>query len=337
MEIFKRISSYITYLAIGISALMIFDKIAPSVMDNFVARSSLLFFTALFAFILEKLILNSARVQPYSIAIIGLPQSGKTTLIISLFQEIFRKKVLRVQATLKGESTIARVNDLMEKKESGIPFGPTDDQTMFAYRTNIRTRELFFKKEYRVEFGDYPGEYSESLATDDYLLKGDKKYVSDLKKSEFFKWCLEAQAYIFVVDIYKYLYSPSKEEFIASSKRLVRESCQFFIDSSSENANTIKKRPVLLIFNKMDLFQRRNQEERITDDGILPGLIELENKLYSESCRLLEKDFDDLIIFLNSEFKQFHVLFTSNFATLNNNLVDIKNIIKHILPTRAKL
>jgi type IV secretory pathway ATPase VirB11/archaellum biosynthesis ATPase len=87
-------------------------------------------------------LLKRALPKAYDVAIIGFPKSGKTTLITALFGEIFASRITTVEATLRGQSTIERVNHDLAKLEMGEAVGPTTDQDLFAYRTTI-TGTLF--------------------------------------------------------------------------------------------------------------------------------------------------------------------------------------------------
>lgn len=274
--------------------------------------------------------------QAYNVAIIGFPKSGKTTLIVSLFQEIFNRKIAGIKATLKGSSTIERLNEQIAKKEGGFAIGPTNDQTMFAYRTNIESKGLLFKKEYRVEFGDYPGEYSEELS--------DAAHFERLKKSEFFKWCIEADAYIFLIDVGKYLLEQNKMSFIAGTSKSIRESWQHFLDYAEVSGRNAHKKPVILVFNKMDLFciadkKAMTQEEynlMIDESGfskkIVPRVFELNLETNVRNSNYLLNEFRDIISYMKSESNQFHVLFTSSFGMINKRLIGVHDILKYIFP-----
>ncbi len=286
---------------------------------------------------------KSFSYKPYNIAIIGFPRSGKTTLIATLFQQIFKQKVSGLKATLKGESTIERINELIEKKESGLPVGPTNDQTMFAYRTEIEIGNSPLTKEfYRVEFGDYPGEESAKLA--------DNSYFDNLKKTEFFKWCFEANAYIFIIDVAKLALAIDDDKpnaYIASVSKAIRQSWQHFVDYNL-NRSGIKKKPVLLIFNKMDVCNLSH--DKIDDDKWInevhriaysfdevPNVDELDKDAYQKVQKILLKEFADIISYLESEINQFNILYTSSFGTIDGNFPDVEKILKLIFPKKTIL
>lgn len=275
---------------------------------------------------------------PYNVAIIGYPKSGKTTLIVSLFQEIFKQRIQGVKATLKGESTIERINDLIERKEKGLVVGPTNDQTMFAYRTNIEVGKGFSLQEYKVEFGDYPGEFSEKVVNSEYF--------NIFRKSEFFKWCSEADAFIFIIDVGKYILSQNKKEFVAEMSKLIRQSLQHFMDNNYLRAKDKKLGPTLLIFNKMDLANyywsddwgtiipdyNQNIHKFAYSEDKNPPIRSLSEEKYFKLSNILEDTFRDLIVYMKSECKQFNILFTSSFGLVKDELPDIQKVLKFILP-----
>lgn len=336
------------YLVISLCALLIlisqtilkgaqnentFAKHLTDILPQLVA--TILTTTIVFGVIESSLYRRDFLSTSYNVAIIGYPQSGKTTLIVSLFEEIFNRKVYNIKATLKGESTIERINALIEKKQSGISPGPTTDQTMFAYRTMIEVGKGIFRKKYKVEFGDYPGEYSEKL--------NENEYFDELRKSEYFKWCIEANAYIFVVDVGQYLLSKDKDKFVATTAKAIRQSWQHFLDFNL-NENSKKHKPIVLVFNKMDLAAHFDFKENkifyssIEDDFLkkIPKTEPLIDSQYTSLRYQLDKDFHDLIAYLSGETNDFHVLFTSSFGTIAGKLADIGKILKFILPRKWK-
>lgn len=270
--------------------------------------------------------------RPYNIAFIGIPQVGKTTLITSLFQEIFNRKIKGINASPKGESTIKRINLQIEKKEKGLPIGPTTNQTLFAYRTNIETGSGFFKTEYKVEFGDYPGECTGKLT--------DSESFDEMKKSDFFKWCLEADAYIFLIDVDKYLREKDKTSFISDRSKEIRESWQLFIDYNSDSERKVKSKPVILIFNKMDLGDLLDNEngfffENIDEKYFEPHVFELNKNNYTILKNKIEEDFDSIIKDLQHECYQFNILYTSSFGEIDHRFAGVGEILRLIFPSNT--
>src|SRR5271157_4011579 len=65
-------------------------------------------FTVLMVVMFLYVIFSNKLPIAHNVAIVGFPESGKTTLITILFGEIFARRVLGVQATPKGARTIER-------------------------------------------------------------------------------------------------------------------------------------------------------------------------------------------------------------------------------------
>lgn len=155
---------------------------------------------------------NRARniVIPYNIAVIGLPRSGKTTLITSMFQMIFYNRFLSRRVVPRGTETIDRINRDAETIRMGRSLGPTAEQDIFAYRADLtKNRFGVFKNTYQISIGDFAGEYSLKMAE----VSGDDKSNQWLHQTSFFKWIMEADAYIFVFDIAAY--KRDGEEYLA--------------------------------------------------------------------------------------------------------------------------
>ena len=133
------------------------------------------------------------------VAIVGFSRSGKTTLITSLFGEGFRKN-LPINLEPRGSKTIDKINLSLEMLNKGKALGPTQDQDMFSFRADATTGSYFARSTYRVEFGDFPGAYTEKTSEEK-----DNNKIKWLHNSEFFRWIADSDAIIFVVDLGKYL------------------------------------------------------------------------------------------------------------------------------------
>jgi len=277
---------------------------------------------------------NISPIQ-YTVAIVGFPQSGKTTLLTSLFGEIFARKIIGIEVEVKGQSTIERVNEDLAKLKKGIALGPTKDQDIFAYRTNITIGNIF-KRSYKVEFGDFPGD--DSI---EYI----KKYGPWLHKTEFFKWIAEADAIIFIVDIGKYLLSIQKgNSYSAEMVSAIRAAWQHILDtkSASESTSRIRRRPILIAFNKADLLSIDKKESKINDINKLimtlgfsnktPGIIDIDELYLNELRKDILNDFSDLFQYFKGEVSHFKYIFTSSFALVNNKRVGIQDLLIYVLP-----
>lgn len=134
------------------------------------------------------------------VAVIGLPRSGKTTLITVVFDAIMSGRLARY-ASVSGLETVERLTKYLSLINSGVNLGPTTDEEVFAYRYVVnRKRFGIFSTKYDVEIADFPGEYSEELSRD---LQSRVKQPSLFQK-EFFSWIIRADRYIFVIDAEAY-------------------------------------------------------------------------------------------------------------------------------------
>ncbi len=181
----------------------------------------------------------------YRVAVIGRPQAGKTTLITAMFGHMFRSKMQGFDP--RGKSTIERVNGDLANLELGIAPAPTTDQERFGYRvdyrpsTNVPFRRLY-SRTYKVEVGDFPGEYSSGL------VEGPRDW---LHNTEYFKWAVDADAFLFVVDAAQ-AFGLDSEEYCATIGRLVRASWQLLQEHHLEGRGNLENKRVVLAFTKCD-------------------------------------------------------------------------------------
>ena len=204
--------------------------------------------TVVFASAVVSFFLNLRIPRLYSIAVIGFRGSGKTTLITALFREILEGRIKRVQATLSTRSTTERVMEGIAALDEGKPLGPTKDQDMFAYRTNI-VLGTHIKKTYKGLIGDFPGRMSEELADNT---------VAPFIEPEFARWVNEADAFIFVVDVAPCFmgYESDKgvnREYVIKMTAAIRTAWQNVLNEHTATAKRLKSYPVVLAFTKSDL------------------------------------------------------------------------------------
>lgn len=236
----------------------------------------------------------------HSVAILGFPKSGKTTLITSLFAEVFARNIPFVTITPRGESTINRVNEDIARLENGEKLGPTTDQDLFAYRAELRTGNGLFSKRYKFEVGDFPGEDTE-------------KFVQEssqwLHESPYFKWAMEADAFVFVIDLSKVLDKETSSNYRSYVSSAFRASWQKIKDQHYDGEFGISKKPVVFVFSKSDLLVEKD----------------------ADSIRV---EFSELIRYFKSESDFFSVVFTS--AYQRSNVLGVRQgmdeLLKGVLP-----
>ena len=308
------------------------------IFDDSTAKS---FFTYVFL-IFAALFVNAfmemySEPLPHYVALVGFPQTGKTTLIVSLFDEILAGKIPSIRAIPRGSKTIDKVNEHLETFKNGRALGPTKDQDIFSFRADIKLKRYILTRTYKVEFGDFPGEDS-----DEYALK----YGPHLHSTEFFKWVVESDAIIFVVDLAPYLTARDEARiaYIAQISSAMRIAWEHFLDSNVHQINSVKKHPLVLAFTKADLFDidediqdGKSFEEEITKLGFgdkTPPVKEINPETLSEGQNRVLEDFDDLIKYYETNAPNFQVLFTSSFGLQNGKRLRFSELLSGVLPRK---
>jgi hypothetical protein len=249
----------------------------------------------------------------HNIAIIGLPQSGKTTFITSTFGAVMYGKInlSGYNAIVKGNSTIDRINQNLSLLDKGIPIGATTDQTLFAYRLNIEEQNpSFFRssKEYQIEFGDFQGEMTEGLI--------DLETNIWRHDSEFFNWIKDANAFVLIIDLGKYLLN--KKDYVPEISKSLRSAWQKILELNDYRKKEILKQPVILIFNKADLLVKyKNLSQSDIDNLAFSKYDKLPEITYSNIDKSIihdvEIDFENLIDFFSLSCNKFGYYFYSSF------------------------
>ncbi|MFC2108410.1 GTPase domain-containing protein [Candidatus Bipolaricaulota bacterium] len=266
-----------------------------------------------------------------NIAIVGFPQSGKTTLIISLFGEMFARRV-NLPIAPKGSSTIKRVNEGLAALSTGRPIGPTTSQDRFSFRADVTVNAFPFRRIYKVEFGDFPGDESEDI------LKEDVEWLHD---SEFFGWVLESDAIVFVVDVGRYILD--RNAYSAFMSRAIRAAWQEFCQVNIDKRARLAGFPVVLAFTKADLLVRTalldegvDRQSRVADAAFgecLPAEIRIDQKDLAESMSGVTRDFADLMKYLTGQTEKFRAIPLSAFGRDQTGiLLGFDKFVKSLLP-----
>lgn len=260
----------------------------------------------------------------HNIAVVGYPRSGKTTLITSLFSEIFSRNISNISITPRGEETIKRINDDIARLESGRDLGSTTDQDLFAYRAEMVTGKNIFAKRYKIEIGDFPGEYSEELAT---------KGVEWLHELPYFKWVLNADAFIFIIDCAHIVYDDNNLEYRYKITSSFRAAWQKLKDHHYDGMNSLLKKPVAIVFSKIDLFITKKHSSNESQARFV-GTQYISESQIDEIKEELMRDYNDLIKYFESETKRFNVIFSSSFAknTKDGIRFGAKKLLDSVLP-----
>lgn len=232
------------------------------------------------------------------------------------------------------------MNRHLKRLEQGKALGPTTDQDLFAYRTNIEIKRFPLPQIYKVEFGDFPGEDSKDFSA---------KYGEWLHTTPFFKWANDADAYVFVIDLGMYFKKiENRKTYVAEISAALRAAWQHILEHNSDAEKKVHHRPIVLAFTKADLvsivFNHKNIKEPEVIDSISTEIIKLgfgENvpeihpineQSYREGVKTVEADFSDLLEYFKRETKKFHTIFVSSFGTLKGIRLGFSELLRYVLP-----
>ncbi len=284
-------------------------------------------------------ILRSKFPISHGIATIGFPKSGKTTLITVLFNELFTNR-LGIQTIPRGLETIERVNDNIAKLELGKSVGATTDKDVFAYRIDVIRRNCFcFKSYYKVEIGDFPGEDSQKFT---------EEFGHWFHHTPYFKWAMEADSFMFVVDLAPALV-PTKEygtpqEYVAKMTQAIRAAWQRLNEYHYEGQQQLSKKSVVLVFTKSDLFgitSEVNDLDAVTQEILklgfdsIPAPNEIDAVKFKDGQETVLKMFADLISYMKNQDSRFQTIFVGCFSFepgQRQQRLGIKKLLDAILP-----
>ncbi|MDG4562468.1 MAG: 50S ribosome-binding GTPase [Candidatus Competibacter sp.] len=249
--------------------------------------------------------------RSHRVAVIGFPQAGKTSLIVALFAHYFRRGVRGALILPRGEETIRRVNSLIAEVESGKGITPTTDQDLFAFRAEVNQRSALdlLSRRYKLEIGDFPGEYSEEFIASSQPW---------LHNTNYFEWAIGADAFLFVIDSKKAL--ENKDNYVATQKSAFRAAWQRIREHHIDGARRLHGKSAVLVFTKADLVSDTSWTGSMKDQ-------ELERL-----NRRLDGLFADLIEYFRREIPRFRTVVTSVVSGDSDERVGVDVVATLILP-----
>ena len=245
----------------------------------------------------------------HRIAVIGYPQTGKTTLITAVFAYLFRHGIRGASIVPRGEETIARVNSNMESLELGRPIGATRDQDVFAYRAEVKFQSFPFGRRYKLEIGDFPGENSVEFT---------EQYGEWLHRTKYFEWAISADAFVFVIDVGK-VFDLDGQEYVARQKSALRAAWQRIQEFHLDGSSNIRRKPLILAFTKADL-------------GLSHSALGISESEIQKLTANLEERFSDLIAYLRRETNRFETIATSALLSTRGDRIGIQKLATRLLP-----
>ena len=187
----------------------------------------------------------------YRVALFGWPKSGKTTLITVMFWELQLREGYRHLLTPEGD-TIDKVEKNISHLKTGKSLGPTKTEDVIEFAARVERKSLFGRKAYRVLFGDFPGEDYDQFVD---------KFDGDFSKTPYFRWAVEADAFIFLIDLGAHFSSMDRRKFRADVESSIRRTWFKLLDHHVEGAAALKDNPVIIAFTKADVLAEVRESE----------------------------------------------------------------------------
>ncbi len=184
---------------------------------------------------------------------------------------------------------------------------------------------------YLVEFGDFPGGGSQ-----EYYQPYDSPW---LHTSEFFKWVVDSDAMVFVIDLAQYLIA--RTDYVAKTSSAFRAAWQRFIDDNRYRTRQIRQHPLVVVFTKADLLAVREDlepgtfQKQIAELGFgefVPPIRELQSDALENMTNRASTDFTELLEYLRTETSNFHVVFTSSFGLADGKRFGLATMLDAVLP-----
>ena len=275
----------------------------------------------------------------YRIAVLGVPRSGKTALIGSMFDCIFSAQESK-KFTPVGQETISRVNRLIAQLNARQPLPPTVEADVFVFRFLFRkTGGLIIKPvRYEGEVVDFPGELSQKLLDS----AGDGSIRDDvaLFDREFFSWVVSSKVHLFVIDLGQYLLSEDRIGFVAGITSEIRATWQLLNDEMNQSVRS-STRKVAIVFTKSDLLETidgleltEKQKAAVRRQGYdsSPTFFSKPKKGDSQLARYIRWDFEDLITYFSKENCAYRDFFVSSYRAGLGDRWGIPELVQFILP-----
>jgi hypothetical protein len=312
-------------------------------MQAILSAGGLLIAGAAVAEFLRRYLLNPTPTA-FRVAVIGLPRSGKTSLIASIFSFIFRNRINR-SITVSGAQTIDNVNRAVALLEAGLSVGPTREGDTFVYRFRLQGTPVFsfIPRRYDVEIADFPGEYSEKLFDDSRESSAQRESSMYLFNKEYYSWLLSSQVFYFVIDVGAVLCSVDVASFAANLKARIRASWQVLEETWSERGYDPRLRRVFIVFTKADVALLAPEGLALGPGDAKADIFELAFKSpkrldhfdmaqMHQRMRAVEAEFEDLVRYFESKRVYARTFFTSAYAFDGGERYGIEELLRFTLP-----
>lgn len=200
--------------------------------------------------------LSYARPFTMRIAVVGPPNSGKTTLLTMIYRELSVNQDSSVHFMPYGTETIEFISRNIERLSNGNWPLPTLPGILFPFRARASVRKGLISKEFIIEAGDYAGEHMEEFLPEE---------VGFLHKSDYFQYVLDADAIFFILDGRR-LYEGGRSAQVAVDE--IFTAAQIYLSSKGRGPGAVSQVPAALVITKSDLINRYDSEYHVVFDRI---------------------------------------------------------------------
>ena len=273
----------------------------------------------------------------YHIAVLGYPKSGKSIFITSFVEHLIHGRVSGYKVEKIEKETAKKFKNDIKCLNSRTPLDQTKTEPVFSYIIDISMGKLLSKKYFKVQIGDFSGDNSAQFS---------EGYRQWFHKNPSFVWVMQADAFIFVVDLAEVLAQYDDDFYCEKVSDGIFEAWKKIEQSHLVGKRNLKSKPVVLLFSKTDLLQtfyellgpKPQDKMKIKmfqlgfSKKLLPQTTNIKKDLDPDLYALIEEKFGDIIHYLKRKSKRYNTVFFSHFLTLNYLPIGIEKVIDSILP-----
>jgi hypothetical protein len=271
------------------------------------------------------------------IAVLGYPESGKSVFITSFIKHLISEKIPGYKAKKIEKETAKRLKDDIKSLNSGSPLDPARTEPIFPYIVDISKGKLALKKYIKVQIGDF---------SDDNRAQFNDGYRQWFHKAPSFVWAMQADAFVFVVDLAEVLAQYDDDFYCKKVSDGIYEAWKSIEKSHLGGAKKLKNNAIVLLFSKADLLKTFHEllgpkpqgqmRIKMLQSGFskksLPLTINIKKDLDADLYALIEEKFADIIHYLKRRSNRFNIIYFSHFLTINNLPIGFEKVADSILP-----
>jgi hypothetical protein len=191
----------------------------------------------------------------------------------------------------------------------------TKENDVFVYKATSVSNSMrpLQRPPYRLEIADFPGERSVEFVSEEYPY---------LHTTQHFQWAMGADAFIFVIDASRCLEKDGRDEYVVTQDTAFKAAWQRILDYHIDRGTSLKRRPVLVVYSKADIYFGERYESGLDYD--------MEN--LKRTHERLDAMFKGLIDFLKRHTTDVQTALTSSQLNQAGVRLGVGQVAKWILP-----